>query len=814
GQEFDEPPTEEEALSFNRELGHSREIKYITDVIIDHLHQPWRTLASIINKFLCGKDLAYQIDNIDSKKQDKMFYPRFTKIIIHHFLEKDKSISMRNRTFMHTARDDSLLGTMRFASRHADTQVYGAIIPKAMTTQALLDSVAYKTYYAIASGAKPPKSRKSQKKSDSTISFEESPFKKKSAKAKKVADAKPKPTKKKAPVKADKGKGDGTDFESGVPDEQRRKTSGTDEGTGDSREEEDDDENDCEDENDDDGNDGDDSDRDQIPVLNQSSTEYYEEEEEKIDDEEEDDEVTKELYNDVNVNLGNKDADMTDADQGDADQQNKTDEPYKVLLLRLYKQASNLKNSSLANNEIASLMDTTVRHEELRSQTSSLYIFPVTNKLLIVTNLEKDLSEIKQVEQYAQALSSIPAIVDRYINNKLGEAIQTAMEPSHTVDDSGVQQYQEFNTGNNDEQPADKVFSKADCQVSHAKEPTTSFDELLNTPIDFSAFVLNRLNIKELTQAILVGPAFKLLKGKPYPFDLNKPLPLIRDHRGRQVIPQDFFINKDLEYLKGGDLSKRYSTFVTKIKAATYEIKLIEDLVQNVWSLVKVIYDKHTYWGTSHWGPKRQLFYGFAANMSSSREVYSRKRIIVTRLTIMKKYDYGHLEEIEVHREDQKLYKFKEDERYDLNVALRMFTKRIVIQRRVEDLQLGVKSYQKKLNLTKPDTFRSNLKNRTAYTAYLDPKRMIYKDRNNRNKLMRADELHKFSDVMLNDVRTALHDITKGIRMEYLPKSKWSGSDKRRARVMIQDIDKRLFERRLMRNLEKFVGGREYSVEN
>ncbi|GJZ10443.1 hypothetical protein Tco_0545202 [Tanacetum coccineum] len=81
-------------------------------------------------------------------------------------------------------------------------------------------------------------------------------------------------------------------------------------------------------------------------------------------------------------------------------------------------------------------------------------------------------------------------------------------------------------------------------------------------------------------------------------------------------------------------------------------------------------------------------------------------------------YDYGHLEEIEVRRDDQKLYMFKEgefqknkvsrqfedkllllvqqkltnltiDERYDLNVALRMFKRRIVIQRRVEDLQLG-----------------------------------------------------------------------------------------------------------------------------
>ncbi|GKF50756.1 hypothetical protein Tco_0147223 [Tanacetum coccineum] len=142
-----------------------------------------------------------------------MFYPRFTKIIIHHFLKKDKSISMRNRMFMHTARDDSLLGTMRFVSRHEDAQTYGAILPKAMTNQAMLDSVAYKTYYEITSRAEPLKSKKPKTKSDSAISSEETPSKKKPTKtkkdipSKKKPASKPKPTKKKAPVKADKGKG-------------------------------------------------------------------------------------------------------------------------------------------------------------------------------------------------------------------------------------------------------------------------------------------------------------------------------------------------------------------------------------------------------------------------------------------------------------------------------------------------------------------------------------------------------------------------------------------------------------------------------
>ncbi|GKB41223.1 hypothetical protein Tco_0886165 [Tanacetum coccineum] len=80
--------------------------------------------------------------------------------------------------------------------------------------------------------------------------------------------------------------------------------------------------------------------------------------------------------------------------------------------------------------------------------------------------------------------------------------------------------------------------------------------------------------------------------------------------------------------------------------------------------------------------------------------------------------------------------------------------------------------------------------NKTSYTSYSDPHGMIYVDQYKRKRLMRADELHKFSDGTLNDVRSALHDIAAGIRMEYLPMRKWSNLDKKRARIMVQDIDK------------------------
>ncbi|GJZ39686.1 hypothetical protein Tco_0586249 [Tanacetum coccineum] len=254
--------------------------------------------------------------------------------------------------------------------------------------------------------------------------------------------------------------------------------------------------------------------------------------------------------------------------------------------------------------------------------------------------------------------------------------------------------------------------------LSKAEKPSKTFDDLMSTLIDFSAFVMNRLQISDLTQDILVGPAYELLtgtcrsyveldynieecykaltdqldwnnpEGDRYPFDLSKPLPLVKS-RNCQIIPVDYFFNNDLAYLQGEST------------------------------------------GTLHWGPKRQRFYGYASKRVSKHDVYSTKRILaVTNVKVKVWYGYGHLKEIEVRNSDQKLYTFKEGDfpRLHLNdiedmlllvvlnrlfnldgdvivhfaAALRMFTRRVVIQKRVEDLQLGVESYQKKLNISKP----------------------------------------------------------------------------------------------------------------
>ncbi|GKB09578.1 hypothetical protein Tco_0837890 [Tanacetum coccineum] len=117
GQKFEDPPFEEEILSFIRDLGHTGEIKVLSDVNVNHLHQPWRSFAAIITKYL-----VYQVENKNSKKNNDMYYPLFTKVIVDYFMAKDQAIPRRNKMFWHYARDDLMFTTIRVIYKHQDTQ--------------------------------------------------------------------------------------------------------------------------------------------------------------------------------------------------------------------------------------------------------------------------------------------------------------------------------------------------------------------------------------------------------------------------------------------------------------------------------------------------------------------------------------------------------------------------------------------------------------------------------------------------------------------------------------------------------------------
>ncbi|GKE38137.1 hypothetical protein Tco_1461542, partial [Tanacetum coccineum] len=309
-----------------------------------------------------------------------------------------------------------------------------------------------------------------------------------------------------------------------------------------------------------------------------------------------------------------------------------------------------------------------------------------------VSSLEIELSELKQTNQFAEAVASISGIVDNYLTSKMKDEVNVALQLKsnklreeaqaenqdllNSIDSnmkkiikekvkaqtskimSKVKKYVTETLGaevlvRSTNQPptsyavasllsklelkkilmdkmeenksidrSESLFQEDMMMQTRMKNPlldqtegqregdqarklkasgtTSSFNEFLATPIDFSAFIMNTLNIQNLTQDLLTGPTYDLIKGtcksvveleyhleevfkaindqldchnpegRPYLHDLSKPLPLILDARGRQIIPHDHFINNDLEYLKGGSLSRKYTTSITKTKAVDY----------------------------------------------------------------------------------------------------------------------------------------------------------------------------------------------------------------------------------------------------
>ncbi|GJT35679.1 hypothetical protein Tco_0926098 [Tanacetum coccineum] len=328
--------------------------------------------------------------------------------------------------------------------RHVGRQNQPHGFPDDMINQDIKDSNAYKTYYDFATGKVPPmKARKYKKvaspQENCLLSKKQNLSRRKKAPAKgdrskgieilsdvalseatQLKEA-TKRSKKDFHISQASGSGDGTDLESRVPDEQQRKTSGTDEGTGtklgvpdvstyeseseneswgDSKDDNDDDsddnskgDDDKADSDDDDGNfdaddnertDSDDDDKNPSFTLKDYDEEEHDEEYESDDDyenmfEEEDDD---DLYKDVNAkSLGTEnekerqgDEEMTDVDQNKTDDSKQSssvssDFACKFLIL---------ENVPPSIDEVTSMMHVKSRQEESSTQAPSLFTIPVT----------------------------------------------------------------------------------------------------------------------------------------------------------------------------------------------------------------------------------------------------------------------------------------------------------------------------------------------------------------------------------------------------------------------------------------------------
>ncbi|GJT84066.1 hypothetical protein Tco_1058408 [Tanacetum coccineum] len=110
--------------------------------------------------------------------------------------------------------------------------------------------------------------------------------------------------------------------------------------------------------------------------------------------------------------------------------------------------------------------------------------------------------------------------------------------------------------------------------------------------------------------------------------------------------------------------------------------------------------------------------------------------------------------------------------------------------------QLRIESYQTKLNLERPNWDATDYSFKEYYMIVPKPRAVIYKDRNDQRKLIRLNDIHKFSDGTLTRVMEKLDHMVKDFHLfKYnrgMETRKWSEDDKRRSKDFITAIEKRL----------------------
>ncbi|GJT51941.1 retrovirus-related pol polyprotein from transposon TNT 1-94 [Tanacetum coccineum] len=869
-QDFVEPSFEDEMVSFIKDLGYIGKCDMLSEIHTDHMHQPWRTFAAknVDYVALLWEDFMFQADNIDISptRKEHMPYPRFIKIIIDHFISKDKTISMRYMINLHTVRDDTLLGTLKFVSKTEDYQKYGALIPDEIINQDIKDSKAYKTYFDFATGkATPKKASKLKKIASSSKKLSHVLEEEHTKKPKRARKPTKKSTtvltagvvirdtpgvsvsKKKAPTMVDKGKGmdllsnaallevaqlkeafkkskydshilhasgsgDGVGSQPKVPDELKDKTTSTNKGTGtkpgvpdvtkvqyesenkswgdsgddDSNNDEinDDDDDDVDSDADCDNEASDsektDSDKDENPNLNQNDNEeeetqddeyehtpdYYVPTDEETNDEykEFNEEEYEELYKDVNVRLkdeehekeGKADAEMKNAGRDDVSREisyEQVEDDANVTLTATQKTKGPMQSSSISS--------------DFASQFLNLdNISPADNEVVSMMNVK-----VRHEESSTQvpSLLTVPVTVIPKTSTVAATTVPLEISDFATpVIQSTIIELLE-----------NVVWAKSSSQPQSTYEVAASLTEF------------------ELKNILLD----KLQKSKSYRG--------AKEHR-------DFYDALVKSYQLHKDLFESYSK--------AYSLKRDREDKDK---------DKEPPAGLDQWLKKRKMSKDAEppkgskskeSKSSSSKGTKSQPKIICTPIDfsayVMNNLKVDNLtQDILVGPAFNLLkgtcksrveleYNFKEYRGHQV-VPVDYFLNKARVSDRWKIKAGNTRFYNKNQGLFYGFASHREL-NHDVYSI----KRIIAVTRVQVMKwLMCSDKLFKFSDGTLTSVRTVLHDIASNLRMDYLPKIRWSNLDRQRSRIVIKEIDKLQLERRLMRSLEKFIGGSDYGID-
>ncbi|GKA94511.1 hypothetical protein Tco_0816549 [Tanacetum coccineum] len=288
--------------------------------------------------------------------------------------------------------------------------------------------------------------------------------------------------------------------------------------------------------------------------------------------------------------------------------------------------------------------------------------------------------------------------------------------------------------------------------------------------------------------------------------NVYKPLPL-GGPPGQLTIQPQFFFNKDLDYLLSGDKEQMTALSTSKLKAAYYLDFRLEELVLSLWAKSEL---------RSH-----MQILSVISLKSYERYGYNYLREIVIRRADYKGYKISEADFKSMHPNDfkdmyllhlqRKLNHLSKSDKIHLHTAINLWIRNLVIRIYVEDLHLGIESYQTKLNLELPNWDASDFLFKEDYTIVNKPRIVIYKDKNDQKKMIRISKVHKFSEGTLTRIWEKLDFMVKDYMLfQYNPgieKRIWTEDDRRRSQDFIEAIERRLKIRRIFRSLESFVGG-------
>ncbi|GJX90655.1 hypothetical protein Tco_0343981 [Tanacetum coccineum] len=266
-------------------------------------------------------------------------------------------------------------------------------------------------------------------------------------------------------------------------------------------------------------------------------------------------------------------------------------------------------------------------------------------------------------------------------------------------------------------------------------------NKLLRKTGDMGSFITwfcKRIGKKKLNQVDLVNP-----EGHQLVPDVSKPLPL-----GGPP----------------GDKGRRSALSISKLKASQYLDFGLEELVPSLWIESEREYDISVAYGISHWWFKHKEFYITRHSAPSDHnKVRSHIRILsVISLKTCERYRYPFVREIVLRRADYKEYKISKAEFKNLHPN---DFEDLYLLHLQEDLQLGVESYQTKLNLTQLDWDASDFLFKEDYTIVSKPRAVIYRDKNDQKKMMRETEVHKFSNGTLQRILDKLDHMVKDFKL-------------------------------------------------